>query len=164
MAPLPALSPRCWTGNVNGAGRGIKGEGPCFFHTLRKFLHRVRSSALRGPGAWGRPQRVGLEQKRGIGQSRRLGRRVGRWLDFKALLFHPLTGQLGLLVPLFSVLGHALIVPTRLGAESCVSTAGRTGPSEHLPMTSAVCPPELNQVRGQRSEVGGQREIRTDGG
>src|SRR5205809_6473648 len=25
MAPHPALSPRCWTGNVNGVGRGIKG-------------------------------------------------------------------------------------------------------------------------------------------
>src|SRR6266496_6279845 len=48
MAPHPALSPRCWTGNVNGAGRGIKGEGPCFFHTLRKSLHRVSSSALTG--------------------------------------------------------------------------------------------------------------------
>src|SRR5206468_8470908 len=45
MAPHPALSPRRWTGNVNGAGRGIKGEGPCFFHTLRESLHRVRSSA-----------------------------------------------------------------------------------------------------------------------
>src|SRR2546425_174643 len=44
MAPLPALSPRCCTGNVNGAGRGIQGEGPCFFHMLRKFVHRVRMS------------------------------------------------------------------------------------------------------------------------
>src|SRR5437667_11388121 len=115
MAPPPALSPRCGTGNVKGTGRGIQGtaielsgvaswgllplparnewgegwgegnpnkngpplpdpllplwggegeflaaspvlflnstavgiqgEGPCFFHTLRKSLHRVRSSA-----------------------------------------------------------------------------------------------------------------------
>src|SRR6266498_1499433 len=36
MAPHPALSPRCCAGNVNGAGRGIKGvasstrcENPC---------------------------------------------------------------------------------------------------------------------------------------
>src|SRR5207249_5099870 len=46
MAPHPTLSPRCRTGNVNGAGRGIQGEGPCFFHTLRKSLHRVSSSVL----------------------------------------------------------------------------------------------------------------------
>src|SRR6266700_2156791 len=46
MAPLPTLSPRCWTGNVNGAGRGIQGEWPCFFHRLRKFLHRVRMSDM----------------------------------------------------------------------------------------------------------------------
>src|SRR6266516_128719 len=26
------------------SGEGIKGEGPCFFHRLRKFLHRVRMS------------------------------------------------------------------------------------------------------------------------
>src|SRR6266702_2516222 len=48
MAPHPTLSPRCCTGNVNGAGRGIKGEGPCFFHTLRRFLHRVRMSVVTG--------------------------------------------------------------------------------------------------------------------
>src|SRR6266536_5836695 len=46
MAPHPTLSPRCCTGNVHGAGRGIQGEGPCFFHRLRKSLHRVRSSVL----------------------------------------------------------------------------------------------------------------------
>src|SRR5438034_617734 len=50
MAPHPTLSPRCRTGNVKGAGRGIQGEGPCFFHTLRKFLHRVRMSVLVVPG------------------------------------------------------------------------------------------------------------------
>src|SRR6266496_1156828 len=27
-------------------GEGIKGEWPCFFHRLRKFLHRVRSAAV----------------------------------------------------------------------------------------------------------------------
>src|SRR5438552_15390696 len=27
---------------LNSMAVGIKGEGPCFFHTLRKFLHRVR--------------------------------------------------------------------------------------------------------------------------
>src|SRR5437773_12515811 len=30
----------------NGAGRGIKGEGPCFFHTFRKFMHRVSMSVV----------------------------------------------------------------------------------------------------------------------
>src|SRR5262245_10311117 len=44
MLPHPALSPRCYTGNVNGAGRGIKGEGPGFFHTSRKFWLRVSNS------------------------------------------------------------------------------------------------------------------------
>ena len=38
------LSPRCCTGNVNGAGRGIR--GPRFVHTLRKSLHRLRLSGL----------------------------------------------------------------------------------------------------------------------
>src|SRR5947209_16970266 len=47
--PLTLPSPRAVAPeNVNGAGRGIKGEGPCFFHTLRKFLHRVRMSVLNG--------------------------------------------------------------------------------------------------------------------
>src|SRR5258706_15533682 len=44
------LSPRGCPGNVNGAGRGIQGEGPCFFHTLRKFLHRVRMSGAMSNG------------------------------------------------------------------------------------------------------------------
>src|SRR5207249_3778667 len=43
------LSSRCWIGNVNGAGRAIQGQGPCFFHTLRKLLHRVRMSVRVGP-------------------------------------------------------------------------------------------------------------------
>ncbi len=154
MAPLPALSPRCWTGNVNGAGRGIKGEGPCFFHTLRKFLHRVRSSALRGPGAWGRPQRVGLEQKRGIGQSRRLGRRVGRWLDFKALLFHPLTGQLGLLVPLFSVLGQRF--------HRRPDWSIRTPANDIGSLSAGVKPGQRSEVRGRRSERDQNRRRMTD--
>src|SRR5437667_9134263 len=31
---------------LNSMAVGIQGEGPCFFHTLRKFLHRVRTSVL----------------------------------------------------------------------------------------------------------------------
>ena len=29
-----------------GAGRSIQGEGPCFFHPLRKFPHRLRMSVV----------------------------------------------------------------------------------------------------------------------
>src|SRR6266536_932521 len=81
MAPHPPLSPRHWNRSAavssstsrstlqarrlrtshalrlvfdtsalrsNGAG---KGEGPCFFHTLRKSLHRVRMSLLQADPA-----------------------------------------------------------------------------------------------------------------
>src|SRR5947208_9714885 len=51
----PALSPlvprgereKTRSGNaLNSMAVGIKGEGPCFFHTLRKSLHQVWMSVL----------------------------------------------------------------------------------------------------------------------
>src|SRR5438128_2120422 len=60
MAPHPTLSPRCCTGNVNGAGRGIKGTA-------------VELSGIAASGLLPLPARNGWGEGRGEGNPNKNG-------------------------------------------------------------------------------------------